>query len=90
MRQTVLRGTAQVLNVPYVQVSAKTGTAQVGKGRKFRNSWSTGFFPSDNPTYAYAVVMEMAPSTNEAGASRAVRYMFDQVQLNEPNFFKVQ
>ncbi len=89
MRQTVLRGTAQVLNVPYVQVSTKTGTAQVGKGRKFSNSWSTGFFPSDNPTYAYAVVMEMAPSTNEAGASRAVRYMFDQIQLTEPDFFQI-
>jgi penicillin-binding protein 2 len=67
MRQTVLRGTAQALNVSYVSVSAKTGTAQTGKGNKFMNSWSTGFFPSNNPTYAFVVVMEMAPSTNEAG-----------------------
>lgn len=90
MRQTVLRGTATVLNVPYVQISAKTGTAQVGKGRKFMNSWSTGFFPSDDPTYAFVVVMEMAPSTNEAGASRVVRSVVDTIQNQEPEFFTSQ
>jgi cell division protein FtsI/penicillin-binding protein 2 len=87
MRQTVLRGTASTLNVPYIQVSAKTGTAQTGKGNKFMNSWSTGFFPSNDPTYAFVVVMEMAPSTNEAGASRVVRSILDQIQLQNPNFF---
>lgn len=88
MRQTVLRGTAMgTLNVPYVQIAAKTGTAQVGKGNRSMNSWSTGFFPIDNPTYAFAVVMEQAPSTNEAGASHAVRSAFDQVEQKEPGFF---
>ena len=90
MRQTVVRGTAMTLNVPYVQISAKTGTAQTGKGNRSMNSWSTGFFPSDNPTYAYAIVMENAPSTNEAGASRAMRVVFDWIQNNEPEFFQVQ
>lgn len=87
MRQTVLRGTASTLNVPYVQVSAKTGTAQTGKGNKFMNSWSTGFFPSNDPMYAFVVVMEMAPSTNEAGASRVMRSVFDTIQEKEPEFF---
>jgi penicillin-binding protein 2 len=87
MRQTVTRGTAQLLNVPYVAVSAKTGTAQVGKGRKFMNSWSTGFFPSNDPTYAFVVVMEMAPSTNEAGASRVMHSVFDTIQQTSPEFF---
>ncbi len=86
MRQTVLRGTASTLNVPYVQVSAKTGTAQTGKGNKFMNSWSTGFFPSNDPMYAFVVVMEMAPSTNEAGASRVVRNVLDTIQEKEPEF----
>ncbi len=88
MRQTVTRGTAQVLNVPYVSVAAKTGTAQVGRGRAFSNSWSTGFFPAEDPTYAFAVVMEMAPATNEAGASRTMRAVLDWIQLNQPEFFE--
>lgn len=87
MRQTVLRGTAKILDIPYVHAAVKTGTAQVGKGRKFMNSWSTGFFPYENPTYAFVVVMEMAPSTNEAGATRVMRYTFDQIQNIEPEFF---
>lgn len=88
MRETVTRGTAQVLNVPYVSVAAKTGTAQVGRGNKFMNSWSTGFFPSDDPTYAFVVMMDTAPSTNETGASRTMRVVFDWIQNNDPDFFK--
>lgn len=87
MRQTVLRGTAQTLNVPYVHAAVKTGTAQVGAGNRSMNSWSTGFFPYENPKYAFAVVMDLAPSTNEAGASRAVRVLFDWIQNNRPEFF---
>ena len=88
MRQTVLRGTAKVLDVPYVHAAVKTGTAQVGKGNRSMNSWSTGFFPYENPRYAYAVVMDNAPSTNEAGASRAVAALFTWIQTNEPEFFQ--
>ena len=87
MRETVLRGTAKVLDVPYVQAAVKTGTAQVGKGNRYMNSWSTGFFPYENPRYTYAVVMDQAPSTNETGASRTVRVLFDWIQNNEPEFF---
>jgi penicillin-binding protein 2 len=90
MRQTVLRGTAQALNVSYVPVSAKTGTAQTGKGNKFMNSWSTGFFPSNDPTYAFVVVMEMAPSTNEASASRVVRNLLDEIYRQHPEFFTIE
>jgi len=87
MRQTVTRGTAQILHVPYTTVAAKTGTAQVGRGNRFMNSWTTGFFPVEDPTYAFAVVMEMAPSTNEAGASRTMRTTLDWIQNNDPEFF---
>jgi cell division protein FtsI/penicillin-binding protein 2 len=77
----------QTLNVPYVHAAVKTGTAQVGVGNRSMNSWSTGFFPYENPKYAFAVVMDLAPSTNEAGASRAVRVLFDWIQNNRPEFF---
>lgn len=87
MRQTVLRGTATALDVPYVHAAVKTGTAQIGAGNRSMNSWSTGFFPYENPRYAFAVVMDLAPSTNQSGATHAVRATFDWIQNNKPEFF---
>ena len=87
MRQTVVRGTAMTLDVPYVQAAVKTGTAQIGKGNRSMNSWSTGFFPYENPRYAFSVVMDLAPSTNQAGATRVMRVLFDWIQNNQPEFF---
>jgi penicillin-binding protein 2 len=43
MRMTVTDGTAQSINVPYVNVAAKTGTAQVGTRNQYINSWVVGF-----------------------------------------------
>lgn len=87
MRETVTRGTARLLNVPYVSAAAKTGTAQTGAGNRFMNSWTTGFFPTEDPTYAFVVMMDSAPSTNEAGATRTMRTVFDWIQNNDPEFF---
>ncbi len=87
MRETVLRGTAKLLNVSYVSVAAKTGTAQTGAGNRSMNSWTTGFFPTKDPTYAFVVMMDSAPSTNEAGATRTMRTVLDWIQINEPEFF---
>lgn len=87
MRQTVTGGTAQVVNVPYVHAAVKTGTAQVGPRNSFMNSWSTGFFPYENPQYAFVVVMDKAKSTNETGATFVMRSVFDWMQLNEPQYF---
>src|SRR5690606_19254606 len=48
MRQCVTTSICQALNVPYVEVAAKTGTAELGVKKDFVNSWITGFFPYDN------------------------------------------
>lgn len=88
MRDTVTNGTAVAINVPYVHAAAKTGTAQVGPNNSLENSWSTGFWPAEDPKYAYVVVMDQAKSTNETGATFAVRQMFDWIQANEPDYFK--
>lgn len=77
MRETVLKGTAMRMNVPYVTSGAKTGTAQVGKNNEYENAWITGFFPYEQPRYAFAVVMERGPDTNETGASFVMRQVFD-------------
>ncbi|MDO8523879.1 MAG: penicillin-binding transpeptidase domain-containing protein [bacterium] len=68
MRLSVTEGIAQALAIPGVAVAAKTGTAEVGARNEFTNSLVEGFFPYDNPRYAFAVVMERAPSGTREGA----------------------
>ncbi len=87
MRKTVTEGTAQVANVPFVHAAIKTGTAQVGPRNSFMNSWSTGFFPYENPKYAFVIVMDKAKSTNETGATYVIRQVFDWIWNTNPNFF---
>ena len=45
----------------FVSVAGKTATAQTGKsenGEEIYNAWFAGYFPSDNPRYAVAVMIE--------------------------------
>jgi penicillin-binding protein 2 len=88
MRDSVTFGTAVGLNVPYVQVAAKTGTAQLGVSKNKVNSWVEGFFPSDNPEYAFAIMMEAGPNTNEVGATSVMRQLLDWMSINTPEYFK--
>ena len=88
MRDAVSTGTAVSLNVPYVQVAAKTGTAQLGVAKNKVNSWVIGFFPYDNPKYAFAIMMEAGPSTNGVGASSIMRQLLDWMSINTPEYFK--
>lgn len=71
MRQVVTDGTGGSLRNSSVSVSAKTGTAQI-KANTRVNSWVIGFFPSENPKYAFTVIMEDGPKTS-SGAAHAMR-----------------
>jgi penicillin-binding protein 2 len=88
MRQSVLSGTSVAVNVPYVQVASKTGTAQLGVNKNKVNSWIMGFFPYDNPQYAFTIMMEAGPSTNSIGASSIMRGLLDWMSVNTPEYFK--
>ena len=87
MRQAVTFGTAVALNVPYVEVAAKTGTAQIGISKNKINSWIVGFFPYENPKYAFTIMMEAGPSTNSIGASSIMRQLLDWMSTNTPEYF---
>ncbi len=87
MREAVTFGTAASMNVPYVQVAAKTGTAQIGVGNKKMNSWVIGFFPYENPMYAFTILMEAGPSTNQTGASWIMRGLLDYMYWETPEYF---
>ncbi|MEN9622047.1 MAG: hypothetical protein RLZZ67_481 [Candidatus Parcubacteria bacterium] len=86
MRQGALTGSASGLNVPYVQIAAKTGTAELGVSKSFVNSWVTGFFPYENPQYAFVVVMERGPRTNIYGATYVMRELFDWMNTYYPKY----
>ena len=82
-------GTARGLKNQYVSVAGKTGTAQVGAGNKFHNAWVEGFFPAENPKYAFAIVMERGPSTNLVGAVSVMRNVFEDMAISSPEYFVV-
>ncbi len=88
MRDAVLEGTVAGLNVPYVDVAGKTGTAEIDSGKKYINSWVVGFFPYEKPRYAFAVVLERGPYNNTIGGVFVMRQMLDWMQANTPEYLK--
>lgn len=89
MRQVVTDGTGGLMNVSYVKVGAKTGTAQTGRNNEYINSWSMGFFPYENPRYSFAVLMERGPSGAELSASFVTRQILDWIRVNRPEYFEI-
>ncbi len=90
MRQGATVGSASGLNVPYVKMAAKTGTAELGVSKAFVNSWVMGFFPYEKPRYAFVVMMERGPRANVYGATAAMRELIDWMNLNTPEYFAVE
>lgn len=87
MRQTVLEGTAWILNLSAVHIAAKTGTAQVGADKTRINSWVTGFFPYENPKYSFAIVLDSAPKTTTVTAAWTMRQFLKESFVHSPDFW---
>nr|MBP9803173.1 hypothetical protein [Candidatus Paceibacterota bacterium] len=88
MRQAVTYGIALPLNVDYVSIAAKTGTAQLGVLKNRVNSWTIGFFPYENPKYAFVIMMESGPSSGALGAAGVMRQVFDDIHTQTDEYFK--
>jgi penicillin-binding protein 2 len=88
MRLGVEIGTSKTLNAPYVSMAGKSGTAELGASKEKVNSWITGFFPYENPHYAFAVVLEKGSVRNQIGATKAMRQQLDWMEVNTPEYFK--
>ena len=88
MRKTVtLSGsTARGLEKDYVQVAAKSGTAEVGEGNAYVNSWAAGYWPYDKPKYAFILMMDHAPRSNALGATRIMGGVMDWIHVNRPEY----
>lgn len=88
MRQSVLNGIARGLNMPAVEIAAKTGTAELGVSKELVNSWVVGFFPYEEPRYAFAVVMERGPATNLVGSLFVMRRTLEWMTINTPEYLE--
>lgn len=87
MRRAVTKGTAGGLDVDYLSVAAKTGTAELGGDETGLNSWVIGFFPYEDPQYAFTVVMANGPRSNTVGGVYVMRQLLDWMQRNNSQYF---
>ncbi|MFA5744932.1 MAG: penicillin-binding transpeptidase domain-containing protein [Candidatus Paceibacterota bacterium] len=76
MRACVTGALANAINLPYVSVAAKTGTAQTGIRNQYDNSLVIGFFPYENPQYAFIVMLERGPAGTGSQAVNVMRDLF--------------
>ncbi len=90
MRDGVIKdyGVAHGLNSKDYSVAAKTGTAELGIYKQFVNSWISGFFPYENPKYAFVIIMEKGPVANTTGALSIMRQTLDWMAQNKPEYLK--
>jgi penicillin-binding protein 2 len=88
MRRGVLYGIAGALNIPAVNIAAKTGTAELGVKKDMVNSWIVGFFPYEKPRYAFALVMEHGPVKYTQGAPATMGLMMQWMGIYTPEYLK--
>ena len=88
MRLGVTQGIAGAVNLSFVKVAAKTGTAQVGARNEYMNSWMIGFWPYEHPRFAYAIVLERAPAGTLVGASAASSDFLHWLNQNAPEYLR--
>ena len=88
MRMTVNYpgGTARGLERSDVAVAAKSGTAEVGAGNAFVNSWAAGFWPYEEPRYAFVLLMDRAPRSNALGATTIMGDVVEWVATHRPAY----
>ena len=88
MRLSVTEGVASGLKMDALHVAAKTGTAELGVKKDFVNSWVTGFFPYENPKYAFVIMMERGSVHNTVGGVFVMRQLLEWMYANTPEYVK--
>lgn len=86
MRLAVTEATARALNISGVKVAAKTGTAEIGSGKTYVNSWASGFFPYDDPEYTFALVLEKGPVAYSVSAMQTMGRVVTWIRDNRPEY----
>lgn len=79
-------GTVRGLDLNYVEIAGKSGTAELGNDNAHVNSWVMGFWPYHEPRYAFVLLMERAPRSNSLGAGWVMREVFEWMKVNRPEY----
>lgn len=92
MRKTVNYpgGTARAFERNDVAVAAKSGTAEVGAGNAYVNSWAAGFWPYEEPKYAFILMMDKAPRSNALGATRIMGDVVEWMSVHRPEYLGIE
>lgn len=89
MKEVVIaNGTVPQLNFANLKVAAKSGTAELGIVKGKVNSLITGYFPYDNPKYAFTVIMENGNIGDSSGAVAAIRPVLEYISQNKDKYIK--
>ncbi|MEZ4195615.1 MAG: penicillin-binding transpeptidase domain-containing protein [Candidatus Paceibacterota bacterium] len=91
MRKTVNfpGGTARALERNDVAIAAKSGTAEVGVGNAYVNSWAAGFFPYEEPEFAFILMMDKAPRSNALGATKIMGDVVEWMSKHRPEYLGI-
>ncbi|MEY3784375.1 MAG: hypothetical protein RLZZ230_697 [Candidatus Parcubacteria bacterium] len=91
MRKTVTLngGTARPLERDDVAIAAKSGTAEVGIGNAYVNSWAAGFWPYKDPKYSFILMMDKAPRSNALGATKIMGEVVQWMSEKRPEYLGI-
>lgn len=84
------RGTALALGRQAIPIAAKSGTAEIGYGNQFVNSWAAGYFPYEEPKYAFILMMDKAPRSNRLGATTIMGEVITWMEKNTPKYLGLE
>lgn len=92
MRKTVILngGTARAFERSDVAIAAKSGTAEIGVGNAYVNSWAAGFWPYEDPQYAFILMMDHAPRSNALGATRIMGDVVEWMSVHRPEYLGLE
>jgi penicillin-binding protein 2 len=92
MRMTVNfpGGTARSLERSDVAIAAKSGTAELGSDNAHVNSWAAGYFPYENPQYAFILMMDRAPRSNMLGGTKVMGDIVEWMSQNRPEYLGIE
>jgi penicillin-binding protein 2 len=83
-------GTARALERKDVAIAAKSGTAELGVGNAYVNSWAAGFFPYEEPKYAFILMMDKAPRSNALGGTRVMGDIVEWMSVHTPEYLGIE
>lgn len=90
MEYAVIHGTASGLYMDGFSVAAKTGTSEIDSEKKFIHSLILGYFPKDDPRYAFVFVLERGPWGEEVGAVAVAHDVLLWIKNHRPEYYTTQ